>query len=365
MISRLTFLRAVVSLMLMTASVFAQSSSSYNRSFYSVRNKERAKRKSTTLIILHTTEAPSTSALRKLSDLGECHYAVDERGVVYSIIDVTREAYHAGRSMWNGQKDVDNFSVGIEVCGYHNRALNAAQMTALSALVKRLQSLYSIPDYRVIPHSAVAYGAPNKWQKSYHRGRKRCGMLFATASIRARLGLKTKPGRDPDVSAGRLVVGDPYLAQMLYGSPALAARIGADNKNAKSVPSPTRSALQPSSTPPTPRSGSMMISRDFRGSDIDSSVAFLASTIYLYPDGNSLIGSQMKPDRILKLPYGTRVLFGYAVGGPVSAKRPVSYFCGNKWNDASTYYVLNGEIVMGTAVKAEKIPSGTLFFYKK
>lgn len=364
MISRLTFLRAVVSLMLMTASVFAQSSS-YNRSFYSVRNKERAKRKSTTLIILHTTEAPSSSALRKLSDLGECHYAIDERGVVYPIIDVTREAYHAGRSMWNKQTDVDKFSVGIEVCGYHNRAINAAQTASLSALVKRLQKLYNIPDSRVLPHSAVAYGAPNKWQKSYHRGRKRCGMLFATSSFRARLGLKTKPGKDPDVAAGRLVVGDPYLAQMLYGSPALAARIGADNKNAKSVSTRPSSTLQRSASPPTPRSGSIMISRDFRGSDIDSSVAFRASTIYLYPDGNVVIGSQMKPERVLKLPYGTRVLFGYAVGGPVSAKRPVSYFCGNKWDDASTYYVLNGEIVMGPNVKAEKIPGGTLFFYKK
>jgi len=361
MISRFIFLRAVVGFVLMTASVFAQESS-YNRSFYSVRNRERAKRKTTTLIILHTTEAPSSSALRKLSDLGECNYAIDERGVVYSIIDVRREAYHAGRSMWNKQTDVDKFSVGIEVCGYHDRPINAAQIASLSALIKRLQGLYNIPDFRVIPHSAVAYGAPNKWQKSNHRGRKRCGMLFATASMRTRLGLKTKPGKDPDVSAGRLIVGDPYLAQMLYGSPALAARIGVDNKNTKSVSS---AALQRAASPVTPRSGSIMISRDFRGSDIDTAVAFLSSTIYLYPDGNSVIGSQMKPDRILKLPYGTRVLFNYAVGGPVSAKRPVSYFCGNKWNDASTYYVLNGEIVMGPNVKAEKIPGGTLFFYKK
>ncbi|MDO5320667.1 MAG: hypothetical protein Q4G65_18740, partial [bacterium] len=62
------------------------------------------------------------------------------------------------------------------------------------------------------------YGAPNTWHKQKHRGRKRCGMLFAMPSVRTKLGLKARPKYDPDVNAKRLVQADPYLASILYGS---------------------------------------------------------------------------------------------------------------------------------------------------
>ena len=68
----------------------------FSNSYYSPRNRERPIRRSTSLIVLHTTEAPSSSALRKLRDLGECHYCVDERGIVYRIIDHRREATMRG-----------------------------------------------------------------------------------------------------------------------------------------------------------------------------------------------------------------------------------------------------------------------------
>ena len=107
----------------------------YDNSFYSPRNRERAVRKSTSLIILHTTEAPSASALHKLSDLGECNFCINEAGRVFRIIDHRREAYHAGRSMWNGRSNVDEFSVGIEVCGYHDKPITPEQYRSLAALV--------------------------------------------------------------------------------------------------------------------------------------------------------------------------------------------------------------------------------------
>ena len=90
-----------------------------------------------------------------------------------------------------------------------------------------LQKEYKIDDAHVVCHSHVAYGAPNKWQKRNHRGRKRCGMLFAMPSVRQRLNLKSKPAYDPDVRARRLVVGDPYLERVLYGKvDTMASRLG-------------------------------------------------------------------------------------------------------------------------------------------
>ena len=186
--------------------------------YRSPRNKERDLRKATTLIVLHTTEAPAKSSLNKLSERGEAHYCVVENGTVYRIVDRDREAFHAGRSMWNGKEDCDEFSIGIEVVGHHDQAVTLLQLDALKELIARLKRMYSIPDARVVCHSHVAYGAPNTWHKKKHRGRKRCGMLFAMPSVRAKLGLTARPASDPDVKAKRLVQADPELAASLYGT---------------------------------------------------------------------------------------------------------------------------------------------------
>lgn len=183
----------------------------------SPRNRERAIRKETLYIILHTTEGPTGSSLNKLTANGECHYLVDTSGKIWRIVDVRREAYHCGLSMWKGRTNLDSCSIGIEVTGFHNRPLTAHQYTALRELLKQLRFRYKIAPQNVLTHSMVAYGEPNRWQKRRHRGRKRCGMLYAQNNIRAKLGLTAKYGADPDVRAGRLRVGDDYLERVLYG----------------------------------------------------------------------------------------------------------------------------------------------------
>jgi hypothetical protein len=133
-------------------------------------------------------------------------------------MDHRREAYHAGRSMWNGRANVDEFSVGIEMCGYHNKPLSAAQYRSLADLIGELKHIYKIPDHNVIAHAHVAYGAPNKWHKRSHRGRKRCGMMFALPSVRNRLNLKSRPASDPEVKARRLVSGRlPHASPLWQG----------------------------------------------------------------------------------------------------------------------------------------------------
>lgn len=376
----------------------------YDNSFYSPRNKERSVRTSTSLIILHTTEAPSGSALRKLSDLGECHYCINEAGKVFRIIDHRREAYHAGRSMWGGKSNVDDFSVGIEVCGYHDKPISAEQYRSLAAVIGELKYIYKIPDTSVLTHSQVAYGAPNKWQKRSHRGRKRCGMMFALPSVRARLNLKARPSFDPDVKAGRLVVADAYLAKVLYGSiqqdKVAASTISLPNANVISksrgawdiardasddattlyiYPNGTRKRgnqignfkLVPIGTqvivnaPADNRTEKVQVVGDNgRAQDIAGDEVLHASTIYVYPDGRYVRGNQLTADAVLKLPYGTKVLLGYAVGGPISASRKATDICGNRWRSADTFFLISGVLVPGSKVDDSKIPAGTMVFFK-
>ena len=203
---------------LLCAGVLPTSALTLSNSYRSPRNAERRIRPATRLIVLHTTEAHARSSLNKLKERGEAHYCVTEDGTVYRIVDRDRVAFHAGRSMWNGKEDCDDYSIGIEVVGHHDKPVTLKQIAALKELVASLKSIYSLTDGQVVCHSHVAYGAPNKWQSRRHRGRKRCGMLFAMWSVRTRLGLKARPAHDPDVKAGRLVQADGYLAQVLYGN---------------------------------------------------------------------------------------------------------------------------------------------------
>lgn len=181
-------------------------------------NNKRKRRSSTELIVLHTTEAPARSSLNKLSECGEAHYCVTEEGTVYRIVDRDREAFHAGRSLWNGKEDLDRISIGIACVGYHDKDMGSAQLSAIRGLIKELQRIYNIPDECVVSHAHVAYGTPNRWQKENHRGRKRCGMLFAKPDMRRQIGLERRPEADPDVLAKRLVADDDYLQRILYGN---------------------------------------------------------------------------------------------------------------------------------------------------
>jgi N-acetyl-anhydromuramyl-L-alanine amidase AmpD len=186
--------------------------------YRSPRNAQRKLRKSTRFIVLHTTEGAAKGSLEKLSANGECHYVVDEGGAVWSIVDKGRIAFHAGLSMWDGRTDLDGCSVGIEIVGRHDKEITAAQYATLRKLLAELKATYKIPDSRVLTHSMVAYGNANHWHKYRHRGRKRCGMLFAMPSVRAKLGLTARPASDPDVKAKRLVQVDSDLAAVLYGT---------------------------------------------------------------------------------------------------------------------------------------------------
>ena len=183
---------------------------------YSSLDRHRPLRQRTELIVLHTSEGGDRSSLRRIRAGGLANYVVAHDGHVYRIIDRRREARHAGLSMWDGSQNLDRVSVGIEVVGYHNKPVTDAQVRALRELLRQLQSIYKIPDERVVTHSMVAYGHRNRWHRADHRGRKRCGMQFARPELRARIGLQQRCTCDPDVAAGRLVQADPFLATVLY-----------------------------------------------------------------------------------------------------------------------------------------------------
>ena len=321
--------------------------------YRSPRNPERAVRASTELIVLHTTEAPARSSLNKLCDRGEAHYCVTEDGTVYAIVDRDREAFHAGRSMWNGKEDVDKFSVGIECVGYHDQPMGLVQLRAIAALVKELKTMYKLGDDRVVCHSHVAYGAPNRWQRNRHRGRKRCGMLFAMNTIRRILGLKTKPASDPDTRAKRLVVGDQYLRKVLYG--------GVDTM-ASHYPKPAPVKPQVAKTPPvkTPPVKTQPAKAPLPKPQV-------VKTPPKQPPAKPQPAPKPPPVvQAKKVPRTEAELksMGYSRRGVISPGLTAMKIAGAKWNADNTYYVVRGKATPGSMINPAKIEVGAAIWMK-
>lgn len=373
---------------------------------YSPWNRKRAPRRETRYILLHTTEGPAKGSLEKLHRYGEAHYMVDPGGVVYRLIDRRRVAMHAGRSMWEGLTGLDDYAIGIEVVGYHNRDITRAQIAALRELLQQLKGIYKIPDERIIPHSMVAYGAPNRWHRRSHRGRKRCGMQFADRSLREKLGLRRQPLFDPDVKAGRLVNADPYLALALFGTAREqttasahfdgdAAMVIAPGRSAwdiardqyrssdtryrfpdgkelrgdqvtnwKAMPPGTRVML-PATSRENEEEKLLEIGGENGGiGDLAGDEALASTTIYFLKDGRVRQGSEMSREQVDGLPAGTRILVGYVHGGYVTAKRSAFDICGAKWNAPTTFYRFSdGRVLTGEQVTENGIPPMTMVFF--
>ena len=184
---------------------------------------KKIKRQTTKYIIVHTTELGLNTSLRvvskgkrlrngRLTKGGHTHYVIARNGRTYRILDKKYVADHAGRSMWNGQRNISKLSIGIELVGYHYAPITPNQYRAVGMLIDILQGIYNLADRDILTHSQVAYGLPNRWFGKNHRGRKRCAKNF----VRAKAGLGSTWSYDPDVRTGRLLA-DAQLSEVFYG----------------------------------------------------------------------------------------------------------------------------------------------------
>ncbi|MBD3221499.1 N-acetylmuramoyl-L-alanine amidase [bacterium] len=368
---------------------------------YSDLNRERSRRESTEYIILHTTEGGDRSSLRRVRRAGLAHYIVMRDGRVHRVIKRHLIARHAGRSMWDGAKDLDDHALGIEVVGYHNKPITDAQYTALAELVRQLQSLYEIPDENVLTHSMVAYGRPNRWHRHEHRGRKRCGMQFARPDVRARLGLESRPLADPDVAARRLVVADPFLETVLYAPAAEAdavaeaefegpdtdvitatrtawfiardrfndpttayvfpsgrKRFGHEIRDWSRIPPGTRVLLD--QEPETDGAAWLTLARGQAASVLAGEDYDADTTVYVRPDGRVLRGDIMSYRDFRRLPPGTKVFVGFEYAGKVTRRHTAYDLCGPRSREESTLYLLpGGHVRTGREIREDRIPGGT------
>ena len=381
--------------------------SSFQRSIIDYRGRldprfTKIVRKKTKYIIVHTSEAGLKSTLnvvsggkivrgKRISYGGHANYVIARDGRTFRTLDKRYRADHAGLSMWKGETDISNISIGIELVGYHYMEITSSQYKSLKTLIDILQKVYHLNDETVLTHSQVAYGRPNRWFKKAHRGRKRCAKNF----IRSKAGLRSGPPADPDVRAGRLIP-DPELAVILYAKRvAPSERVGtniitANNAawtiagedynspntlyklpNGKIIPGdeieqkigwkyiPRQTAVLLNQSEVPRKTGPIKIISDGQTAwTLAGSAYNRRTTFYFFPNGSVKNGSQISDWD--DLPLQTRMIVGYRNNGRISSANPPAKIAGGRYKNHTTiYYFPDASLVTGNTVKSfRKIPSG-------
>jgi N-acetylmuramoyl-L-alanine amidase len=114
-------------------------------------------------LVLHYTGVPTTEVALALLLSSEAqvsaHYLVEEDGGVLQLVPEARRAWHAGKSCWAGETDMNSASIGIEIQhpGHCDpRPYPPAQIDAVIALSRDICARNAIKRRNVLAHSDVA-----------------------------------------------------------------------------------------------------------------------------------------------------------------------------------------------------------------
>lgn len=101
------------------------------------------------------------------------HYLISKRGTVYQMVEDKNIAWHAGKSQWGKDINLNNKSIGIEIVNTGKEAFPKDQIKQLLKLLKILSKKYKIKNKNILGHSDIA---PNR--------KKDPGPLFPWEGIR-------------------------------------------------------------------------------------------------------------------------------------------------------------------------------------
>ena len=124
----------------------------------------RAGGRSPDIILLHYTGMATAEGalkwLRAPESQVSCHYFVHEDGRVEQLVRETDRAWHAGKSLWKGEADINSASIGIEIANAgHPGGLPdfpEKQIAAVVELCLDCGGRWDIGPERVLAHSDVA-----------------------------------------------------------------------------------------------------------------------------------------------------------------------------------------------------------------
>ena len=113
-------------------------------------------------IIIHYTGMNSQKvAIKKLQSRVakvSTHYLISKRGVIYQMVKDQYVAWHAGKSRWGNDKNLNLKSIGIELVNKGDEKFPILQIQSLCMLIKYLKDKHKIQKKNVLGHSHIAPG---------------------------------------------------------------------------------------------------------------------------------------------------------------------------------------------------------------
>tara|TARA_B100000963_G_scaffold327220_1_gene314809 strand:- start:112 stop:819 length:708 start_codon:yes stop_codon:yes gene_type:complete len=115
-------------------------------------------------VIIHYTgmqsEIESIKRLKNPSAKVSCHYLISRNGNVIQMVKDKNIAWHAGKSKWKKNVNLNKISLGIELVnkGHYLKYQNftKAQINSLIILCKKLKKKYNIKKENFLGHSDIA-----------------------------------------------------------------------------------------------------------------------------------------------------------------------------------------------------------------
>lgn len=89
-------------------------------------------------------------------DYASCHFVVDINGDKYQIWKPDDILWHAWVSSWWKYKDLNNYSIWIEVIWWAGEPFPFNQRSSTKELIQHLMALYNIPKENVLRHKDIA-----------------------------------------------------------------------------------------------------------------------------------------------------------------------------------------------------------------
>jgi len=115
------------------------------------------------LVLHYTGMRGGEAALARLRDPAaqvSAHYMVEEDGRIFRLVAEERRAWHAGKSFWRGETDVNSASIGVEIVNpgheFGYRPFTEPQIAAVIELVGDIRSRWTIEDVDIVGHSDIA-----------------------------------------------------------------------------------------------------------------------------------------------------------------------------------------------------------------
>ena len=86
------------------------------------------------------------------------HIYIDRVGIATQFVSLNNRAWHAGESFWNGCRDCNNFSIGIELEGTDNTPFEDTQYDCLLQVIAKIKAskIRGSKEFEIVGHSDVA-----------------------------------------------------------------------------------------------------------------------------------------------------------------------------------------------------------------